>query len=495
MATSTEFSGVPSECFVHPESDDEESFVVLCRSLPPDSLVQDSASEAVDVESIQTSVIQDSLKLTASALSQLSTSSSSLPPIPKVNEQELVINLQEHAPNTTTPSSSVDLSPDEIQQKLDVLIEENMKLKETLHQNNLAMKRQYETLVLWQEDVMKVHQSHKEKFAETKKFIENLKQENARLVESLKLAQAVQAQLKEELQALKTEKEEVELVKEKPDFSFMKTSLDNLKEFELETAKKKISNLEQQVVTLQKENNEMGQNSAAQATLAVQVQLLEKELAAAKQFNTQMTAESSKQVQQSEALQKILLEEIKGLKEQLKEKNKTVITKETHDNVQEQLMAAQMHITKLELLRNEDKDAINAKEEQIYKLENLVKEMTESMDTIAALRAQLELYKSDFEAERQAKEALRAEKEQIADDLRHLQRRNQQLLEEVERLRVGDFVHVSRPESPRSSSSIASAPQEDSGAKFTCPKCNFKFYNYQALENHVYRCIDIENLF
>lgn len=59
---------------------------------------------------------------------------------------------------------------------------------------------------------------------------------------------------------------------------------------------------------------------------------------------------------------------------------------------------------------------------------------------------QLELYKSDFEAERQAKESLKCEKEQIAEDLQHLQRRNQQLLEEVEHLRNGDFVHVDRPE-------------------------------------------------
>lgn len=28
---------------------------------------------------------------------------------------------------------------------------------------------------------------------------------------------------------------------------------------------------------------------------------------------------------------------------------------------------------------------------------------------------------------------------------------------------------------------------------FECPKCGFAFYNYQALENHVYRCLDQDN--
>lgn len=42
---------------------------------------------------------------------------------------------------------------------------------ETLHQNNLAMKKQYKTLETWQEDVKKVHESHKEKFEATKILI------------------------------------------------------------------------------------------------------------------------------------------------------------------------------------------------------------------------------------------------------------------------------------------------------------------------------------
>lgn len=59
----------------------------------------------------------------------------------------------------------------------------------------------------------------------------------------------------------------------------------------------------------------------------------------------------------------------------------------------------------------------------------------------------MEVYQKDFNAERDARNALHEEKEKIATDLRHLQRRNQELMEQVERLshNDGNFVHVEAP--------------------------------------------------
>lgn len=494
MAASAESSRLPVECFLHPESDDEESFVVLGSSLPPESLSIDCGQELT--ESIDATVVQESLKLTASALSQLSLNAPSFPSMPSINKQDLVMPVQENDFNmTSTTNSSVDLSPDEVQQKLDKLIAENLKLKETLHQNNLAMKRQCDVITSWHEQVMEVQKSHKDKFDQTKLYIDNLKIEKVKLVEALKLSQTAVDSTKQELEFLKSQQNESEAAKEKVDYSFVKSSYDNLREFQLDASQKKIADLDAQVSMLQKaklEREQLEKQSYA-SSVSEQVQSLEAELVTIKQQNSQQAVDFGKKVLESDALQKILLEEIKVLKSQLSEKVKTVITKEVHDHVQEQLMQAQMHITKLELLRNEDKEAINAKEETIAKMDTLVKEMTDSSDTMAALRAQLELYKSDFEAERQAKDSVKAEKEQIADDLQHLQRRNQQLLEEVDRLRGGDFVHVNRPE--QSAAAAPSAPQDRTAPRFACPKCDFKFWDYQALENHVYRCIEIDSLF
>lgn len=73
------------------------------------------------------------------------------------------------------------LSTDEMQKKLSDMLQENVKLKETLKQNTLSMKEQFSTLAMWQEEVMKVHENHKRKFAETRELINHLKRENTEL--------------------------------------------------------------------------------------------------------------------------------------------------------------------------------------------------------------------------------------------------------------------------------------------------------------------------
>lgn len=71
---------------------------------------------------------------------------------------------------------------------------------------------------------------------------------------------------------------------------------------------------------------------------------------------------------------------------------------------------------------------------------------------------QLELYKADYEAERNMKLSLKAEKEKVEEDLGHLQRRNQQFLEEVEYLREKENKLLSRNKHGSSHSSAPSAP-------------------------------------
>ncbi|CAL7950210.1 unnamed protein product [Xylocopa violacea] len=69
----------------------------------------------------------------------------------------------------------------ELHQKLSELLQENVKLKETLKQNNIAMKKQFNDIATWQQDMMKVHQNHKKKFSETRELINYLKKENTEL--------------------------------------------------------------------------------------------------------------------------------------------------------------------------------------------------------------------------------------------------------------------------------------------------------------------------
>lgn len=74
----------------------------------------------------------------------------------------------------------------EVHKKLNELLQENTKLKETLKQNNIAMKQQFNVLATWQEEIMRLHQNHKKKFGETRELINYLKKENTEL--KMKLA-------------------------------------------------------------------------------------------------------------------------------------------------------------------------------------------------------------------------------------------------------------------------------------------------------------------
>ncbi|XP_053986522.1 optineurin-like [Hylaeus volcanicus] len=77
----------------------------------------------------------------------------------------------------------------QIETKLNELLQENEKLKETLKQNNIAMKQQFNTLASWQEEIMRVHQNNKKKFSDMRELINHLKKENSELKMKLSTGQ------------------------------------------------------------------------------------------------------------------------------------------------------------------------------------------------------------------------------------------------------------------------------------------------------------------
>ncbi|KAL6429397.1 hypothetical protein ACFW04_008226 [Cataglyphis niger] len=91
------------------------------------------------------------------------------------------VDIQQKSMSIDYTSMILSLSTDEMQKKLTDVLQENVKLKETLRQNTLSMKEQFNTLAMWQEEVMKVHETHKKKFAETRELVTHLKKENAEL--------------------------------------------------------------------------------------------------------------------------------------------------------------------------------------------------------------------------------------------------------------------------------------------------------------------------
>jgi thioredoxin-related protein len=65
--------------------------------------------------------------------------------------------------------------------KLKEILKENIQLKEILKENNNAIKQQFNTITMWQKEVIAVCDNHKKKFLETKELISHLKKENDEL--------------------------------------------------------------------------------------------------------------------------------------------------------------------------------------------------------------------------------------------------------------------------------------------------------------------------
>nr|XP_022302168.1 optineurin-like [Crassostrea virginica]XP_022302169.1 optineurin-like [Crassostrea virginica] len=189
-------------------------------------------------------------------------------------------------------------------------------------------------------------------------------------------------------------------------------------------------------------------------------------------------------------------------------------------------------------------EAINYREEKLKKVEEENLKIKEELNNVVpVLKAQAEVWKSDFDAERDARERLHAEKGQLENEFKQVQLRNQQLLDEMEslskrqfqemqqrhsnqgyqhslqqHLRVGQQNHGSPYHPPqqypqqshtRSTSGSgdmylrsppATLDQTPGGSQdteemhqFECPKCNQTCPDMDTLQIHVLDCIDQDN--
>ena len=89
---------------------------------------------------------------------------------------------------------------------------------------------------------------------------------------------------------------------------------------------------------------------------------------------------------------------------------------------------------------------------------------------------QIELYKTDFEAERDARQNLAGEKETLAQELRLLKRK----------LIATDQAAIATPVAAAAASLVE---QEDVNS-YSCPKCNFNFSSMDSLNNHLDVCLN-----
>ncbi|XP_055293805.1 NF-kappa-B essential modulator isoform X3 [Moschus berezovskii] len=148
-------------------------------------------------------------------------------------------------------------------------------------------------------------------------------------------------------------------------------------------------------------------------------------------------------------------------------------------------------------------EALVAKQEVIDKLKEEAEQHKIVMETVPVLKAQADIYKADFQAERQAREKLAEKKEFLQEQLEQLQREYSRLKTSCqESARIEDMrkrhVEVSQPPlapAPAHHSFHLALPSQrrsppDEPPNFCCPKCQYQAPDMDTLQIHVMECIE-----
>ncbi|KAF3812418.1 hypothetical protein GH733_019554 [Mirounga leonina] len=162
-----------------------------------------------------------------------------------------------------------------------------------------------------------------------------------------------------------------------------------------------------------------------------------------------------------------------------------------------------MQLEDLKQQLQQAEEALVAKQEVIDKLKEEAEQHKIVMETVPVLKAQADIYKADFQAERQAREQLAEKKEFLQEQLEQLQREYSRLKASCqESARIEDLrkrhVEVSQaplPPTPAHPSFHLALPNQrrsppEEPPDFCCPKCQYQAPDMDTLQIHVMECIE-----
>ncbi|NXT65978.1 OPTN protein, partial [Chaetops frenatus] len=142
--------------------------------------------------------------------------------------------------------------------------------------------------------------------------------------------------------------------------------------------------------------------------------------------------------------------------------------------------------------------ALAAKQLQIDEMKQIIAKQEEDLETMSVLRAQMEVYCSDFHAERAAREKIHEEKEQLAVQLAYLLK-EQQNLEDLGRTSLAEMQsrHGARmpdrehsPHLVQRGTNSQDWPEQQNISIYSCPKCEEILPDLDTLQIHVMDCIN-----
>ncbi|KAL7982782.1 hypothetical protein Chor_010380 [Crotalus horridus] len=394
--------------------------------------------------------------------------------IPVVNGQPQKTEVENGHPNLMPPTLSTS-SVEEMVQQMKELITENNELKEAMRQRNQAMKDRFEELSAWKEKLKEEREFYESKFKDARQCLAAKCLENESLHQKLQsLGEKGERGTQDSPVPRKEAAQEVEQLRaqvaklqaEKADLVAI------ISELQL---KLNATVAEDSFVEIR-----MHVGSEVE-TLNLQVSALFREL-----------QETHAKLKEADVIQKKLHERCQILEREhpvrvgdLDEKQQLLYTIK---KLELQVESMQSEI-KLEQAKTNDEKAKFSSLQDAYS--KLVKELTEALQTVEELKGkEMEVYYSDFHAERAAREKIHEEKEQLATQLAYF------LSEKEERGDLGrcSLAEMQTRHGTRLPSDQGAEDQNDQQQSrdipiHSCPKCGIILPDIDTLQIHVMDCI------
>lgn len=165
--------------------------------------------------------------------------------------------------------------------------------------------------------------------------------------------------------------------------------------------------------------------------------------------------------------------------------------------------------SKNDLFISELKEDLAAEQMKVVALMDKIKRLEADLDDIPLIRAQAEVYKTDFDAERKAREEIAGEKADLMEEIRRLKQLQNHRPENeyvpaatspargrrnpVTATTVRDAVNNFAAEHDRQredADEFRGTARRDRDRTFSCPKCSKVFPILALLQNHVNDCLD-----
>ncbi|XP_005414271.1 PREDICTED: NF-kappa-B essential modulator isoform X4 [Chinchilla lanigera] len=354
-------------------------------------------------------------------------------------------------------------------------VEENHELRDAIRQNNQMLRERCEELLHFQASQKEEKEFLMCKFQEARKLVERLS------LEKLELRRQKEQALQEAEQLKRCQ----QMAEDKASVKAQVTSLlGELQESQsrLEAATKERQALEararaasEQARQLEKEREVLQQQHSVQVD---QLRMQNQSVEAALRMERQAASEEKRKLAQLQVAYHQLFQE--------------------YDNHIKSSMGMQLEDLKQQLQQAEE--ALVAKQEVIDKLKEEAEQHKMLMETVPVLKAQADIYKADFQAERQAREKLAEKKEALQEQLDQLQREFSKLKTSCqESARIEDLrkrhVEVSQSALPASGYRSFHMPNQrrsppEEPRDFCCPKCQYQAPDMDTLQIHVMECIE-----